>query len=396
MKMKKFRIYALIYGENLPVGKIGECEIKKMSFDEQEERSFKPIQSTFSDSDIVQHHKTYVTFLPYIDPIRIKSEYVITCDIEEDRANDALGGAIRVIDRISRILTLSCLEDIKRTFKKDIGHFEPYIYQVNKIYELDENGSESEVDFKLESVFVYLPDRPEFTAWRTETTQEFLEELLDSHDEVLERSLKYLYRSSVGVFLLHSKEKIALDHFKSIEIIVNSLSSKQHFKQRLVDAAKLIDISPEEVTQIQSFWDDRSMHGDIAHPSLFDQAEWYPNQFPLPSNVRYSGGMFETIAPKILLKYFRYKRRQYLIDIDEPSEYTDKDGKRTTTEDTMGTIYTQDGGSHLYYHTKEKNKKELIKKIKASFSKMHNKPEADIESAILQPGKKSLIIMVTQ
>ena len=54
------------------------------------------------------------------------------------------------------------------------------------------------------------------------------------------------------------------------------------------------------------------------------------------------------------------------------------------------------GVAYLYYHTKEKNKKELIKKIKASFSKMHNKSEADIESAILQPGKKSLIIMVSQ
>ena len=42
--MYKYKIYALINGETLPEGKIFECEIKKMGFDEQAKRGFAPIQ----------------------------------------------------------------------------------------------------------------------------------------------------------------------------------------------------------------------------------------------------------------------------------------------------------------------------------------------------------------
>jgi len=100
----KYRIYALTLGETLPLGKIFECEIKKMSFDEQAKRSFAPIQSIFSEGEDVDYYKTYITSLRYVDPIKIKSEYVIICDIEEEKPCDALGGAIKTIDRIIRFL----------------------------------------------------------------------------------------------------------------------------------------------------------------------------------------------------------------------------------------------------------------------------------------------------
>jgi len=317
--MSKYRIYALIHGETLPEGKMFECEIKKISFEEQERRKFSPIQSVFSEGEDVDYYKTYVTSLRYIDPVRIKSEYVIICDIEENKPGDALGGAIKTIDRITRFLSLASLEDVKRKFGRNRGSYEPYVYQVNKIYLLDGNGKESDVDYKLESGHMYLPNRPEQTEWRDSGTNQFLDEIYNFHDETLERALKYLYRSSIGYLVLDSKEKIALDHFKSIEIIVDSLSNKDTFKKRLKEVGSKIGITPEEEKRIVDFHDERSKYGDVAHPSPFDEVERYPNQFPIPSNVRYSGGGFDSIAASIILKYFQYIKGIFIIEIDEPS-----------------------------------------------------------------------------
>jgi len=368
--MSKYRIYALIHGETLLEGEIFECQIKKMNFEEQAKRGFTPIQSVFSEGEMTDYHKTYVTSLPYVDPIKIKSEYVIVCDIDEDKPGDALGGAIKTIDRITGFLSLACLEDVKRKFGRNRGSFEPYVYQVNKIYLLDDKGNESDVDYKLESGHMYLPDRPEQTQWRDSGTGQFLEEIYHFHDETLERALKYLYRSSIGYLVLDSKEKIALDHFKSIEIIVDSLSNKNKFKQKLAEAVTKIGITPEEKKRIEDFWDDRSKYGDIAHPSKFDQVERYPNQFPIPSNASYSGGGFDAIAPSILLKYYQYVKGIFIVDIDEPS---DKDGSGSK-EGGFSRVYEislwgSTHRNHLVYHTSEKNKHKLIQNLKKAFAK---------------------------
>ena len=47
---------------------------------------------------------------------------------------------------------------MKRKHGRDKGHFEPYVYQVNKVYEIDPEGKEIEKNPKLESGFVYLPN----------------------------------------------------------------------------------------------------------------------------------------------------------------------------------------------------------------------------------------------
>src|SRR3989344_4940085 len=272
--MSTYRVYALIHGETLFEGKIFECEIKKMNFEEQVKRGFTPIQSVFSEDEMTDNYKTYVTSLRYVDPLKIKSEYVIFYDIKENKPGDALGGAIRIIDRITRFLSLASLEDFKRKFGRNRGAFEPYIYQINKIYILDKDGKESEVNYKLESGHMYLPNRPEQMQWRNTGTSKFLDEIYNFHDETFERALKYLYRSSIGHLVLDSKEKIALDHFKSIEIIINSLGKKRinkkrtTFNERLEDVTTRIGITPEEKKRIEDFWDDRSKYGDIAHPSL--------------------------------------------------------------------------------------------------------------------------------
>jgi|SRR3989344_3198278 len=393
--MSKYRIYALIHGETLPEGKMFECEIKKINFEEQERRKFSPIQSVFSEGEDVDYYKTYVTSLRYIDPVQIKSEYVIICDIEEDKPGDALGGAIKTIDRITRFLSLACLEDVKRKFGRNRGSFEPYVYQVNKIYLLGKNAKESDVDYELESGHMYLPNRPEQTEWRDSGTNQFLDEIYNFHDETFERALKYLYRSSIGYLVLDSKEKIALDHFKSIEIIINSLGKKRinkkrtTFNERLEDVTTRIGITPEEKKRIEDFWDDRSKYGDIAHPSLFDEVERYPNQFPIPSNARYSGGGFDSIAPSILLKYYQYIKGVFIIDINEPSEQgSAKEGEFCMVYEMS--IWGVTHHNRLIFYSSEKNKQKLVKDLKKAFGQEYKLDQDLIVEAEILPGKKGM------
>ncbi len=388
----RYRIYALIHGETLTEGKIFECEIKKMSFGEQAKRKFAPIQSVFSQSEDVDYYKTYVTSLRYVDPIKIKSEYVIACDIQEEKPDAALGGAIKAIDRIARFLSLASLEDVKRKFGRDRGSFEPYIYQVNKIYLVDNDCKESDVDYRLESGHMYLPNRPEQTQWRDVNTRKFLNEIFYFDNEILERALKYLYRSSIGHFVLDSHEKIALDHFKSIEIIVNSLSNKHEFKDRLIVAANKIGITPDEQKRIKDFWDSRSKYGDIAHPSKFDQVERYPNQFPIPSNALYPGGGFDSIAPNIILKYYQYIKGVYIIDINEPSDISGS----SSQEGKFNQVFTifpfgVSDQNHLVFYTSEKDKNKLKRLLKKSFSKRYKIPQKSIIEVVLEPKNKSHI-----
>lgn len=393
--MKKYRIYALIHGQTLRKGKIFGCEIKKMTFEEQSKRKFWPIQSVFSENEVTSAYKTYVTFLPYVDPVRIKSEYVIICDIDEIKPDAALGGAIKKIDRIARFLSLAQLQDVKKKFGENRGSFEPYVYQVNKIYLLNKTGAELKVDYKPKSGFVYLPDRPERKKWRDTGTTQFLKNVYSFHDETLERALKYLYRASIGHFLLDSEEKIALDHFKSIEIIVNSLGKKRigknktTFKQKLRDVAVKLDITPEEKKRIESFYDYRSKYGDVAHPSRFDEVERYPNQFPIPSNTRYPGAPFDAVAPSILLKYYRYIEGVYVIDINDPSEVDAREGSFVKVYEItlLGTTHH----NHWAFYTLEKNKHKLTGKLKTAFIKKFELEENQIAEIKILPKSKNAL-----
>ncbi len=237
---------------------------------------------------------------------------------------------------------------------------------------------------------MYLPDRPEKSDWENPITSEFLEDAYSLHDEILERSLKYLYRSSIGHFLLDSQEKIALDHFKSIEIIINSLSNKREFKQRLSEVVGLIDITPDEKESIERFWDQRSTYGDIAHPSSFDEVERYPNQFPIPSNTRYSAFGFDSIAPSIILKYYKYIKGVFLIDVDSPSNREDGPQEGNFTKVYEISMWGPTHHNHLIYHTSEKQKQTLIKNIKRDFALSEKIPESSIIEAIILPKKSEI------
>lgn len=387
-----YRIYALIIGEIIPVGNFFGCEIREINFTEQKKRKFSPVQSVFSKNCDTEYYETYATCLPYIDPIRIKSKYVVTCDINEDKPNSALGGAIRIIDRLCRFLSIVCVEDAKKRFNRKRLGLSPYLYQVNKIYSLNANGEETNADLKLESGLTYLPNRPELNKWRDKNTQKFLEDIFNFHDDVLEQAIKYLYRSSIGHFILDSPEKIALDHFKSIEIIISSLSKKKDFKPRLEEAANKINLTDEEKEEILKMWSDRSF-GDVAHSSSYDRAEGYPNQFPVPSNVWYPNG-FDSISANVCLKYFAYKKSLFSIDIDKPFTYTDKSGNKQSTENSLGEVNVQWESNHLYFSTSERNKTLLKQKVKKVFAEEYKIAEANILEVKIEPGIKKIILRV--
>ncbi len=389
-----YRIYALIIGQILLEGKIFDCEIKKMSFAEQKRRKFFPIQVVFSKIRDAKYYKTYVTSLPFIDPTKIKSKYVVVCDINECEARAALGGAIRIIDRLCRFLSIVYVEDAKRKFDRERFSLLPYIYQVNKIYSLNTNGDEIDVNLKLESSSIYLPNRPELKQWRDKNTQNFLEDIFNFHDEILERAIKYLYRSSIGYLILDSPEKIALDHFKSIEIIITSLSKKKGFKKKLEESSDKINLTGEEKKEILKMWNDRSSFGDVAHPAPYDQAERYPNQFPIPSNVQYSRGGYDSIAVNVCLKYFAYKKSLFFIDIEEPFTCLDKSGNKQSTENTLSEVNSQWESNRLYFYTSEPNKTLLKQKVKKAFAAEYKIAETEILDVKLEPCRKRIVLRI--
>lgn len=389
-----YRIYALIIGQILSQGKIFDCEIKKMSFAEQKRRNFFPVQVVFSKIRDTKYYKTYATSLPFVDPTRIKSKYVVVCDINECEAKAALGGAIKIIDRLCRFLSIVYVEDAKRKFNREHFSLLPYLYQVNKIYSLNANGDEIDANLKLESSHIYLPNSPELKQWRDKNTKNFLEDIFNFHNEILERAIKYLYRSSIGYLILDSPEKIALDHFKSIEIIVNSLSKEREFKKRLKEATSKINLTDKEKTEILKMWDDRSSYGDIAHPSHCDQVERYPNQFPIPSNVQYPKGGSDSIAVNVCLKYFAYKKSIFSIDIDEPFIYTNKSGNKQSTENTLSEVNSRWESNRLYFYTSEQNKTTLKQKVKKAFATKYKISEAKILDVKLEQGNKKIVLRI--
>ena len=96
--MTKFRVYALIHGQTLPLGKLAGCEIKQMDSDEQKRRGFSPIQYEFSENR--DGYISYATSLPFVDPMKLYTNHVVVFDIEEYDAKAALGGAVRAFDNL--------------------------------------------------------------------------------------------------------------------------------------------------------------------------------------------------------------------------------------------------------------------------------------------------------
>lgn len=370
--MTKFRVYALIHGQTLPLGKLAGCEIKQMDSDEQKRRGFSPIQYEFSENR--DGYTSYATSLPFVDPMKLSTNHIVVFDIKEYDAKAALGGAVRAFDNLCSKLFLTGIRDFKSATDRYIG--ETYLYQISKIYQLDENDNEQDVILELQSGHIFLPNRPDRNEWQKEESKDFLEKILDFKDPVFSKALKYLYSSSVGHFRLASFEKVALDHFKSIELIVNTLSKKKTFKERANEAGKLLELTADEIEEIKKYWDARS-NGDIAHSHHHDPVAFYPNQFPLPQGgMEYPWAHLDRLSRVVLLKYYDVRRRYFHIDVHEP--YGDDQANPT-----LGITNEHSDCNHLFFETKTKNREDVLKEIKTEFSKSFQTNEEDLETEVL-------------
>ncbi len=362
--MRKYRIYALIHGQTLPLGKVKGCEIINMQVKEQERRGFAPIKYDFSEVE----YETYATNIPFMDPLKLRTNYVIVSDIEEPNPKGALGGAMKRFDYVCGVLFLANTQDMKLMHGRYIG--EPYLYQVNKIYQLGDDGEEIELDLNLKSGHVFLPNRPDRTIWQSEETDKLFKELLGFKDPVFRKASKYLYSSSVGVYRLESAEKIALDHFKSIELIVDCLSTKKDFKDRVDEAGQMLQLEVEEIEETKKCWDLRSQ-GDIAHSTHHDRSSVYPNQFPIPTGVEYPYAFLSKTAKVVLLKYFELRRRYFYVDIEEVRDPAD--------HLTLGAENTHSECNHLFFQTSTKEKKAILRELRKKFSTDFKIDENDLE-----------------
>ncbi len=357
----RFRVYALIHGEVLPYTEINGATIQKMSFEEQEKRKFAPIETTIREGEaaITSEWTTYVTSLRYVDYLRIKSEHVCWSDFYDDNPLSAIGGAFRKFEDLSKVLFFTNDHDKFLTHSRHAGS--TYVFQIMKVYELDENGEEKEVEYELTNGYCFLPNRPDFNTWRNEESEVFLKEVLQFKDPIFQKSLAYFYRSSIGHFNQFNHEKIALDHFKSMEVIINSLSRKKKFLERLTETAVLIKLTQEEQDRIKKLWGERS-NGDVAHAKTYDIARAYPNQFPLPQGVDYSGPFPDSVAETVLYKYYEYIKRMYNIEVEYDSFYSS----------ITGELYTINAGSECNrygFSVNKCSKNETIKKLKAAWVK---------------------------
>lgn len=382
--MQKFRVYALIHGQTIPLGSLAGCELRHMDLDEQRARAFSPIRYDFSEDDC--GYKTYAMNLPFVDSMKLRTNHVAICEIRESEPSKALGGAIKEFDKLCSRLFLAGIQDVKSK-TGNLYSGETYLYQVNKIYCLDGEGGEHDVDINLKSGNIFLPNRPDRTDWCVKETGHFLDQLLEFKDPVFNKALKYLYSSSVGYFRSESYEKIALDHFKSIELIINTLSSnssKDSFKERVDKVATILSLTNEECTEIKKYWDARS-NGDIAHSSHNDPTSFYPNQFPPPKNLEYPWASFDRTARVILLKYFDIRKRYFQVDIQQPYGRVD--------HLTLGVVNEHSECNHLFFQTLTKHRKEVLKELKTVFVNVYGLDKKDVQVEFDNSTKRARVLV---
>ena len=119
----------------------------------------------------------------------------------------------------------------------------------------------------------------------------------------------------------------------------------------------------------------------------------YPNQFPIPDGVMYSGGMFDYIASNVLLKYFHYlKKGIFTIDIfpvNAGNTNSSKEGELSEiyTISTMGTTFQ----NHYVFYTSETANPILRNKIKKAFSENLKIDEKLIEQVVELPQNDDFI-----
>jgi hypothetical protein len=253
-----------------------------------------------------------MTFGQLIDNRIFKTNYVIYTDIENEYVGDMggiVGIAIKRFDKIIGSLSLTASEWFSKTHKRDVM-YQGYDYQISRIYEVS-----GDIEKPIDHIFtigggskINLPaENLNFDA----LDNNLLKNLFSSRDNIYKKSLKYLVDGERALHMGIPIDKAFLDLFKSIEVVINSLSKKRSFNSRLSICSKKIGLSSEEQEKIKKLWKARS-NGDIAHSKPFSSSEYLPPQYPVPSDADLS--YFSPDLPaSVLLKYFHYKNGEIVI-----------------------------------------------------------------------------------
>jgi hypothetical protein len=362
--MKKYKVYAKILGHVLPEEEleIGNCKIEKMSYREQKERNFRPL----SGWKLREYNMNYMTFPRGADFRIMRSNFVISTVIEESSPNEALGLAIFLFDKIigAFMLYMNYWWSEKHPRLKD--DLSDYDYQICKLYEIVD-GKEIEIkNFGPASSSASMCHYPT-SGDLTDSFRKITDQCINCKDEIFERSMEYFVDGIKGMKLFLPEEKIFLDLFKSIEIVVKGLKIKRkNFRDKLRVGLKKLGLDDKEIDEIIKFYNIRC-DGNFAHAGI--KRINFMFQYPIPHD---GGFLFDIsqlkyLSHKVLVNYFKYIKDRYEILINNSAYNSiNHDNELVLIIEN----FPMDSWNHKFaFNTKERNKRKLTPLIKKEFAK---------------------------
>lgn len=298
----------------------------------------------------------------------LRSNFVVSTILNCSSPNKALGIAEMIFDKLIGTFMLYMAHWWTQKYPKSKIRFSNYDYQICKLYEVA-NGKEIEVrDLKPTSSGSLMCHYPAFKGL-TADFKKIMEQYGNCKDETFEKSLGYFINGIKGLHNYFPKEKIFLDLFKTIELIIKNFEDKKRhnvFKKTVKKAKKELGLSDYDEKKINRYWDIRS-NGDFAHATK--RKSFFPPQYPNPGDcepfVNYSELI--NLSQKVLIDYFNYNKGRYIVLINpHGSRYLDKD-RLTFVESNI--TYTSLDNSHFEIRTNKKNRRKLMWFIKKEVAK---------------------------
>jgi len=379
--MKEYKVYAKILGYVLPDEnlEIGDCKIEKMSYREQRERNFQHLKGR----KLREFNMNYMTFPRGADFRILRSNFVVSTLLESSSPNGAIGLAEMRFDKLIGVLMLYMHNWWLNKHPERKIRFSNYDYQICKLYEIVDTKEIEIKDLRPISASASMCHYPAFKEL-TDDFRKIIEYYINCQDEIFEKSLKYFTNGIKGLYSQLPEEKVFLDLFKSIELIINNFQRKRTNKLRtkLNYAAKRLNLNKIDRDKISLFWDTRS-RGDIAHARK--RKNYLPPQYPIPSDcelfINYSDLI--DLSQKVIINYFNYIKGRYEILIN-PSEYKD-----LGLENGLTQVLTS-WDSNFVFTTKERNKRRITPLIKKEMAKKYKINVHEIR--VLESRKDKLIL----
>jgi len=381
--MKEYKVYAKILGYVLPSQPLGiaECKIEKMSYREQRRRGFKPLKGW----TLKRQKGNYLTFPMGADFRIMKSNFIVSTILKCNSPNEAIGLAEAKFDKLIGSLMLYMYYWWTKEHPRTKIRFSNYDYQICKIYSIVNNREIEVKDLRPVSTSATMCHYPAFKNLSGDF-KSLLLNFMHCRNEIFQKSFEYFINGTTGFNSQLAEEKIFLDLFKSIELIILSFRRKKTkgFKVKLIYASKRLNLSDADQKKIIKFYEIRNK-GDFAHARK--SRSWLPPQYPKPgSNAALSYGSFyldnlRDMAQKIIIKYFEYIHGRHKIIIRSP-EHNDEDNILISVLGSVNAIspwHFEWGTDYLEFRTRERNKYKLIWVLKKKLAEHFNVPIQQIK-----------------